>query len=51
MLWTLGMSFAVFLVIDGKGRIEHADVHAVIGAMIGFVIGWLFAHRQRKPAH
>jgi hypothetical protein len=42
--WTLGMAFAVYLIMDGKSIAPpHPIKHALIGAAMGLVLGILFA--------
>ena len=45
--WTLGMSFAAFLIFDGKAISEHPLQHLLIGAALGFVLGFLFSRNPK----
>jgi uncharacterized protein len=44
--WMLGMSFAVFLILDGKSQTPDAGKHALLGAALGFVLGAFVVWQQ-----
>ncbi len=44
--WTVGMSAAAVLILDGKSVTGHAGIDAVLGAAVGLVLGCVFARRS-----
>jgi acid phosphatase family membrane protein YuiD len=52
LFWTLFMSGAAFLIIDGKGATDHVMADIIAGAGIGVVLGYLFSRKLKsKVAH
>ena len=45
--WTLGMSFAAFLIFRWQGYFRTPFAALLIGAALGFVLGFLFSRNPK----
>ena len=48
--WTVGMTFGVFLITDGKTTSQHPLQHLLIGAALGLALGVVFSRSMKTKS-